>query len=143
MGHQDFQLINTYHHKYPTMLTKFLLFACLTGIVMSKTIDTICTRGDWCKTTMDEQEHPEKLKEVAMTVAGVILKQKMSDTNPLGRDCKLEFVFVENFKNQEVTTETHHIFDATFKWTQCGTLNDHRSTCITCELLNPLKWSTL
>ena len=65
-----------------------------------KSFDTICTRGDWCKTTMEEQEHPEKLKEVAMTVAGVILKQKMSDTNPLGRDCKLEFVFVENFKNQ-------------------------------------------
>jgi len=68
---------------------------------MSKTIiDTTCTRGDWCKTTMEEQEHPEKLKEVAMTVAGVILKQKMSDTNPLGRECKLEFVTVENFKNQ-------------------------------------------
>ena len=73
------------------------------GLAMSniiKTIDTTCTRGDWCKTTMEEQEHPEKLREVAMTVAGVILKQKMSDTNPLGRDCKLEFVFVENFKNQ-------------------------------------------
>jgi hypothetical protein len=49
---------------------------------------------------MEQQENPEKLKEVALTVAGVILKQKMSDTNPLGRDCKLEFVFVENFKNQ-------------------------------------------
>ena len=49
---------------------------------------------------MEQQENPEKLKEVALTVAGVILKQKMSDTNPLGRECKLEFVNVENFKNQ-------------------------------------------
>ena len=48
---------------------------------------------------MEEQEHPEKLKEIATTVAGVILKQKMSDTNPLGRECKLQFVAVENFKN--------------------------------------------
>ena len=48
---------------------------------------------------MEEQEHPDKLKEIATTVAGVILKQKMSDTNPLGRQCKLQFVAVENFKN--------------------------------------------
>ena len=48
---------------------------------------------------MEEQEHPEKLKEIATTVAGVILKQKMSDANPLGRECKLQFVAVENFKN--------------------------------------------
>jgi hypothetical protein len=67
-------------------------------------IDTTCTRGEWCKTTMEEQDNPEKLMEVAVTVAGVILKQKMSDTNPLGRDCKLEFVFVENFKNQVSST---------------------------------------
>ena len=71
-----------------------------------KTIDTTCTRGDWCKTTMEEQEHPEKLKEVAMTVAGVILKQKISGTNTLGHDCKMEIVFVENFKNQ-VSTPSH------------------------------------
>ena len=49
---------------------------------------------------MEEQYNPEKLKEIATTVAGVILKQKMSDTNPLGRECKLEFVSVDNFRNQ-------------------------------------------
>ena len=52
---------------------------------------------------MEEQVHPEKLKEIATTVAGVVLKQKMSDTNPLGRDCKLEFGSVENFKHQVST----------------------------------------
>ena len=77
-----------------------------------KTIDTTCTRGEWCRTTMEEQEHPEKLKEVAMTVAGVILKQKMSDTNPLGRDCKLEFVFVENFKNQVSSSNFRNLYHA-------------------------------
>ena len=58
---------------------------------------------EWTAARMEQQVHPEKLKEVAVTVAGVILKQKMSDTNPLGRECKLEFVSVENFKNQVST----------------------------------------
>ena len=54
---------------------------------------------------MEEQVHPEKIQEVATTVAGVVLKQKMSDTNPLGRDCKLEFVSAENFKHQVSTSQ--------------------------------------
>ena len=54
---------------------------------------------------MEEQVHPEKIQEVATTVAGVVLKQKMSDTNPLGRDCKLEFVSAENFKHQVSTVQ--------------------------------------
>ena len=58
---------------------------------------------EWRETTMEEQVHPEKIQEVATTVAGVVLKQKMSDTNPLGRDCKLEFVSAENFKHQVST----------------------------------------
>ena len=60
---------------------------------------------EWRETTLEEQVHPEKLKEVATTVAGVVLKQKMSDTNPLGRECKLEFVSAENFKHQVSTRQ--------------------------------------
>ena len=60
---------------------------------------------EWRETTLEEQVHPEKLKEVATTVAGVVLKQKMSDTNPLGRECKLEFVSAENFKHQVSTSQ--------------------------------------
>ena len=59
---------------------------------------------------MEEQEHPEKLKEIATTVGGIILKQKMSDTNPLGRECKLEFVSVDNFKNQVSTPNKTTVF---------------------------------
>ena len=58
---------------------------------------------EWKATTMEEQGYPEKLMEIATTVAGVVLKQKMSDTNPLGRECKLEFVSVENFEHQVST----------------------------------------
>ena len=49
---------------------------------------------------MEEQVYPEKIKELATIVAGIVLKQKMSDNDPLGPECKLEFVFVENFKHQ-------------------------------------------
>ena len=33
------------------------------------------------------------------------------------------------FLQAAVQLENHHIFDATFKWTQCGTMNGHISTC--------------
>ena len=33
------------------------------------------------------------------------------------------------FLQADVQLENHHIFDATFKWTQCGTMNGHISTC--------------
>ena len=129
----------------------FLLFSCFLATVTGFAVSSP-HRGpyiydpthEWKTTTIEEQLYPEGLKEITTTVAEVILKQKMSDTNPLGRECKLEFVSVENFKHlffhkmevvpfssemNQINSETHHKFDATFKWTQCGTLNGRHSTC--------------
>ena len=127
----------------------FLLFSCVLATVTSFAVSSphhgpLHDPHPWKATTMEEQVHPEELNELATTVAEVILNQKLSHIIALDRWCKLEYVSIENFKHQsfhkmeiipfslemdQITTETHLKFDATFKWTQCGTLNGHRSTC--------------
>ena len=141
----------------------FLLFSCVLATVTGFAVSSphpgplYDPTHEWRVTTMEEQYHLEELKEIATTVAAVVLKQKMSilieDTNPLGRECKIEFVSFENFKQKffhkmevvpfssemnQINTETLHKFDGTFKWTQCGTLNGHSSTCKNMHVLQSL-----
>ena len=106
---------------------------------------------------MEEQFNLEELKEIAATVAAEVLRQKMSilikGNFAFGLECKLEFVSFENFKHKffhkmevvpfssdmnQINPETLHKFDGTFKWTQCGTLNGHPSTCKNMRVLQSL-----
>ena len=125
----------------------FLLFSCVLATVTGSIIWSHDPSTLYPEVATEEQIHPEELNEIATTVAGVILRQTPNTDLGLLRQiskCKLEYVSVQNFKHHsfhkmeivpfslemdQITTETHHKFDATFKWTQCGSLNGMRSTC--------------